>query len=93
MRAALIVAAASLASCATATDCGSAIPEELRADVYRYVVESELTPPGLMPRDHQTLGLGAGPAFGELSDERRKAVALRAAGYTACLRERVHRLR
>ena len=94
MRTALILAAASasiLSACTTATQCGTSIPEDLRADTFLYVIDKQLVKPVLMPRDDQALALGAGHPFATLPADRQKLVALRAAGYASCLRETVDR--
>ena len=91
MKRAALLLVSSLASCVSAADCGNAVPADLRADTYLYVLDKQLVKPVLMPRADQSLAFGAGQPFAGLSEERKKAVALQAAGYAACLRERVDR--
>ena len=87
----LVFAATVLPACVSARDCSTAIPADLRADTFRYVIDKNLVKPSLMSRDDQALALGAGQPFAGLPESRQKLVALRAAGFASCLRETVDR--
>jgi len=86
--AALVLVA--IAGCVSAIDCVNDIPEDLRADVLRYVVDRKLCQADLMPRDDYAFAVGGGGRrYETLDEERRRLVSLYATGYTNCLNNRV----
>jgi len=87
----VVLAAAALGGCVTATECESSIPEEIRADTMRYVLDQELVDRSLMPQAAIALGYEKGTPFKQLSDDRRRRLAPYAVGYSSCIRERVDR--
>lgn len=87
----LVLAAAALGGCVSATDCGLSVPEEFRADVFRYVLDQELVDRAKVPLPAISLAYEQGCPFKELSEDRRRRLAPYAVGYASCLRERVDR--
>jgi hypothetical protein len=86
--AAIVLAAA--AGCVSALDCVNDIPEDLRADVLRYVVDRKLCKTDLMPEADYAFAVGGGGRrYETLDDDRRRLVSLYATGYTNCLTNRV----
>jgi hypothetical protein len=90
-RAAFVVLAASLASCVSARDCATSIPADLRADAIRYVLDQHLCKELLLPQPDRLLAMSAGTPYAELTQARRRALDVYAAGYAACVKELVDR--
>jgi len=81
-----------LAGCVSARDCAGAIPEDLRADVLRFVIDRGLLTADVIPEPDLAFALGAGGLpYEELDPERRRRVAMYATGYSSCVKERVLR--
>jgi hypothetical protein len=81
-----------LAGCVSGRDCVYAIPEDLRADVLRYVVDQRLCRIRLMSEADYAFAVGGGGRrYEELDVERRRLVAMYANGYASCVTERVER--
>jgi hypothetical protein len=92
MRIAIAVfAAALLGGCVSATDCMTSIPEEIRADTMRYVLDQQLVDRALLPKEAISLGFEKGTPFRDLTDDRQRELAPYAVGYATCIRERVSR--
>jgi hypothetical protein len=87
---AIVVAAT---GCVSASDCKLAIPEPQRADAMRYAIDRGLVERDFVPRDDLTFALGAGRPYDTLTDEERTQLARHAAGYAACVRDRVSKAR
>lgn len=88
---AALAAALALGGCVSATDCMTAIPDDLRADVLRYVMDKELVDLYRMPRAAQEIAWQRGTPYTELTPERRRQLAPHAVNYASCIRERVDR--
>ncbi len=89
-RLAAAVVLAALAGCVSGRNCVNAIPEDLRADVLRFVVDRNLCRTELMPRDDYWFALGGGGIrYEELDADRRRRVSLYATGYANCITNRV----
>jgi len=87
-----VVVVVALAGCVAGRDCVNAIPEDLRADVLRYVVDEQLCRVRLMPEADYAFAVGAGgKRYESLDVERRRQVALYANGYASCITERVEK--
>lgn len=89
---ALLAALVLSAGCVSASECTDRVPEAIRADVLRFVVDRELVDTKLMTREDFALAMGAGRPYGSLSEAERNELSRWAAGYASCLRERVDRI-
>jgi hypothetical protein len=92
-RLAVFALALAAAGCTYASDCKLVIPEAQRADAMRFAIDRGLVDQDFVPRDDLSLALGAGRPYGTLTDAERTELARHAAGYAACIRERVNRAR
>lgn len=80
----------SLAGCESARDCAGDVPEDLRPDVLKFVLDHGLLTTDLMPEPDFAFALGAGGRpIEQLDAERRRRVTLYATGYSSCVKERV----
>lgn len=89
--AALALVAASLGACVSSHTCAASIPDDLRADAIRVVLDKKLCGTDQIPQDDLSLALGSGHSYRSMSEERRQELARWAAGYANCVKERTSR--
>lgn len=89
-RASLLFLAA-LPACVSGRDCAPAVPDAVRADAIRFALDRGLVLQKILPREDLALALGAGRPYAELGEAERTEISRWAAGYAACINERIDR--
>lgn len=72
----------------SARDCAGDIPEELRADALRMLLDRKLLRIDEMPEADRELALSRGRPEAEIPEELRAAVTTQALGYRHCVQSR-----
>ena len=91
MRTALLALVLLLGGCVSARDCVDKIPEGVRADTLRLVLDKGMLQASEMPRADRQLALDSGTPLAEMSRERQQELSRHAVGYAHCVREIVRK--